>query len=726
MNKLLTGLIFLFVMQLATANQHLDSLISISQNNRSSYSERQQALKSLINEYKKSNIDSALYFVDKALKSAQEKNDLIGISTAYLSKGIVYGNFSKNNEAVDSYSEALNYANKSDDDKQITKVLINLGVAYNDIGNAEEALKKLTTCYEIASQHNNNEDALKALNSIGNTYIKQADYSKAQVAFFHALEINKTLNNDLYETVITNNIGNIYYYLFNYDKAIEYYYKSLKVAEKLNDEYFIVSAYTNIGVIYKDLGEYDKAIENTYRSVQFYLKNDDKYNATLSYNTLGLIYMNQNKLDSALICFNQAINLKKEIADSSGFALVYNNIGDLFIRKNNFKLAEDNLTNALELATKYDDVYNKVNAYLSLGDIHNDHPAEALNYYLLASKEANLHNMNSLSILAYDKLYQYYKKNGDYKNALVNYEKYTLLNDSLSGEDSKLKIEDIETRYEVDKKDTEILLLQKDKELKEIKFNEEKKTARVRVFLILLVSGIIILTFIIFFIRFRQKQKNKINVLEKRGLKVETEMLRSQMNPHFIFNSLNSIQTFISEHDTIDAERYLSKFAALMRLILDNSRQPFVTFDKEITTLELYLELEKLRFSNRFTSHIHINDIDDEFTMIPPMLAQPYIENAILHGFTGKTDGIIEINYVQTEGKIICTIDDNGIGRKKSGEIKNNTTQKSSLGIKVTEERIALLSEEFQLSLTVEIIDKTDEFGNATGTRVVIEMPYKD
>ena len=163
-----------------------------------------------------------------------------------------------------------------------------------------------------------------------------------------------------------------------------------------------------------------------------------------------------------------------------------------------------------------------------------------------------------------------------------------------------------------------------------------------------------------------------------------------------------------------------------MRLILDNSRQSFISIGNEIETLELYLELEKLRFNNRFNYSININNIDSEFTLIPPMLAQPYIENAILHGVATMTNGTIKVDFQQLDEKVVCTIDDNGIGRQKSAELKaQNLAKKSSLGIQVTQERIELLSEDFKLDLTIQIIDKKDVNEKSLGTKVIIEMPCR-
>ncbi len=726
MTRFLHTLLFLFLISISGKANTIDILLSVGQNKNSSYKEKQTAFKSLFDTYQKTNADSAHWVADKIFKLAKQQNNLIDISNAFLYHGNAYSNYSKQENAIKSYHESLTFARKSKNNNQITKVLINLGSAYKDAGNPLKALEYLNECVKIATENNNLEDALKAYNSIGNSYLRIADYSKAQVAFLKALELNKIIKNELYETVITNNVGNNYYYTFNYDKAIEYYYLSLKNAEKINNEFFIVSAYNNLGIIYRDLGELDKAIANTQKSLHYFTTNNDLYNSSLAYNTIGLIYKEQKKLDSALIYFNKSLVLKNNIQDSVGKALIYNNIGDVYIEKNNITLARKNLSEALLIATRYNDFYNIATAHLSLGDSYfND--VQALNHYKKAAEISSIHNINALTILAYEKLYDYYKRINNSSQALIFHEKYTALNDSLAGEKSKLKIEEIEMIYEVDKKNTEILLLQKEKELKEIKMKEQQEKSKTQLILIVLVFSIVLLSLIIFVIRYRQIQKNKINSLEKRSLKVETDMLRSQINPHFIFNSLNSIQTFVSTNETLDAERYLSKFAALMRLILDNSRQSFITLEKEIETLTSYLELEKLRFGNRFSYRINLNDIDDEFTLLPPMLAQPYIENAILHGFNGVDNGIITIDYMIQNNKMICTIDDNGIGRKKSTEQKQpQHHQKTSLGIKVTQERIELLSLEHQIKLSAKIIDKMHENGESAGTKVIIEMPYQE
>jgi LytS/YehU family sensor histidine kinase/Flp pilus assembly protein TadD len=722
-SRFINILLVFFCTSIFVHAQNIDSLLKFTQNINSSYTDKQSAYKELFNFYKYGNVDSAIIISTKSYELANSQNDLIEMSNALISKGIAYKNHNNLKEALENHQKSLEIAQQSNDDNQITKVLLNLGVIYSENNNYEEAKLTLKKCVEIATENANFEDQVKGLNSLGNVYLKINNYSKAQLSFINALNINEKLQNDLFETVITNNIGNVYLYLNQYEKAIAYYYQSLRIAEKSNNQYYINSALGNIGIIYKKLKKYDKAIANINIALKSYQEKEDKYNESLAKNSLGLIYQEKLDFDSALICFKDALLIKIAISDSAGLPMLFSNIGNIHLQTQHYDSAKVYFSKALLLASKFNDHYNKSHAYLGLGDLamlKNSNHAD--NYYLKVIDE----NINETTIKANEQLFLFYKQNGQYKKALTFYENYTSLKDSLSSENSKLKIEEIETKYEVDKKDTEILLLQKEKELKDIKIKEEQNRSKSQLISILLISGIILLGFTLFIIQLKQKQKNKVAELEKRSLKVETEMLRSQINPHFIFNSLNSIQTFISSNDTLDAERYLAKFASLMRLILENSRQPFITLENEIKTLNLYLELEKLRFGNRFSYEININNIDDEFTMVPPMLAQPYIENSILHGFIGKTDGLINIEYIQKNNKICCIIDDNGIGRKKANEIKSSSSHKKSLGIRVTQERIALLAEEFNTELLVDIIDKTDAEGSALGTKVFVDMPFKE
>jgi LytS/YehU family sensor histidine kinase len=209
----------------------------------------------------------------------------------------------------------------------------------------------------------------------------------------------------------------------------------------------------------------------------------------------------------------------------------------------------------------------------------------------------------------------------------------------------------------------------------------------------------------------------------------ETEMtaLRAQMNPHFIFNCLNSIKLYTLENDSQTASEYLTKFSQLIRLVLENSRSEKVSLQKELETLRLYIDLEAMRFKNKVKYQINIAPhIDQQYIEIPPLLIQPYVENAIWHGLMHKAEGgNITIDISQPEEYLLhIEITDDGIGRAMAMEHKSKSaTRQKSFGLKMTSERLDAINHIYNIKTEVQIIDLKDAAGNSNGTKVIIEIP---
>ncbi|MET0300922.1 MAG: histidine kinase, partial [Flavitalea sp.] len=208
---------------------------------------------------------------------------------------------------------------------------------------------------------------------------------------------------------------------------------------------------------------------------------------------------------------------------------------------------------------------------------------------------------------------------------------------------------------------------------------------------------------------------------------VEMQALRAQMNPHFIFNCLNSINRYIVKSDQATASLYLTRFAKLIRLILDNSNSKNVILANELEALKLYIEMEALRFDKKFTYSIIIDEsVRADTVEVPPLIIQPYVENAIWHGLLHKeTEGYLLIFVSRlSENMIQCIIEDNGIGRDKANELKSKSAvTRKSLGMKLTENRLSLLNKYAELTASVDIIDLRDERKTAEGTKVVLKIP---
>jgi len=244
------------------------------------------------------------------------------------------------------------------------------------------------------------------------------------------------------------------------------------------------------------------------------------------------------------------------------------------------------------------------------------------------------------------------------------------------------------------------------------------------------ISTVLFFTLIIYLIyRLRIRSIRKTEALKtafnKKIAEVEMRALRAQMNPHFIFNCLNSINRYIVKSDAQTASLYLTKFSKLIRLILDNSEGKNVMLSQELEALKLYIEMEALRFDHKFTYQIELAEgVSVDTIEVPPLIIQPYVENAIWHGLLHKeTAGKLLISIHTERDMLVCKIEDNGVGREKAKEFKSKSaTSRKSMGMKITEDRISILNEHASEKSSVEIVDLTDANGNAAGTCVIINI----
>ncbi|MBK7042024.1 MAG: histidine kinase [Bacteroidetes bacterium] len=242
---------------------------------------------------------------------------------------------------------------------------------------------------------------------------------------------------------------------------------------------------------------------------------------------------------------------------------------------------------------------------------------------------------------------------------------------------------------------------------------------------------VVILVWLYYFYKHRIALINKEATLrsdyEIKLNELENSALRTQMNPHFIFNSLNTINSFINRNEPAKANQYISKFAKLIRLILDHSRQKKISLAEEVEVLELYIQLERIRFDNKFEYHINIDlTIETDTTEIPPLVLQPFVENSILHGLLPLPQGgRLMISIQKLNNTMLCIVEDNGIGRQQARKNKNlNVDKRKSHGIDITLKRIDMYNREHQLETEVVITDLKDHMGSASGTRVEIPIAW--
>jgi LytS/YehU family sensor histidine kinase len=311
-------------------------------------------------------------------------------------------------------------------------------------------------------------------------------------------------------------------------------------------------------------------------------------------------------------------------------------------------------------------------------------------------------------------LYRIARQKENWKEALVYHEKYNLIKDSLQNIDLQERITNLETKYQTEKKEQQIELLDSENQLKNSRIKYQN--------LAIWGGGIffLILSAFAFFV-VRQKRNQQISKQNE----IEQKLLRSQMNPHFIFNSLGAIQSFMMKNDGRKAAFYLSSFSSLMRSILKNSREESITLLEEKQTIENYLQLHQLRLGDKFSFNIDISeDLDADNTFLPPMLVQPFVENAILHGIEKmEENGHISVTFKKEGEYLIINVDDNGQGIEPKLGGQNN--QHISYALQIFKERAANLKKTMGTEISYTISNKGLANVKNHGTLVTVKLSLK-
>ncbi|OEK00932.1 hypothetical protein BFP97_05140 [Roseivirga sp. 4D4] len=517
---------------------------------------------------------------------------------------------------------------------------------------------------------------------IGNLFAREDQDDSALVYFEKALDISRSIGKRQVEAASINAIAVTYAGLDRDDLAVKYYYKSLVLAEALKDSSQIATAVGNLATAYSRMEVGDSSFYYAKRAYDLALVTNEiaiKWHALNSL-TIGS-YLNGD--------YRGAIKYANQLRDEVTPIEEYGFLITSHLYRSKTLAAQNQLSEAynyaeesLELARAYEVTRNEINA------------------------------LNWLVELASDRR--------DYKNALGYEQERGRLQDSLNQVKANQRIERLSAKYETQEKEDKIAslnLLQKESE------------ARQRTQLLLF--GALVLLLIVTFLYFYKVFKSKLEMEQLAKQKAKNDLLRSQLNPHFLFNALSSIQLFlIDKGQGSNALNYLSKFAKLMRRILENSRRDLVSLDAEVSTLRHYLDLQKIRFDNRFDYRIDIDTIDDiNEIMIPPMFAQPFIENSLEHGIAEIMDGLIQVSFKQEGDLLMFKVEDNGVGLSKATALKKAKRDKGSdhepLATKITKDRIELLKKQLKRNISFIAKDKLGENHEVIGTEVIFELPIQ-
>jgi tetratricopeptide (TPR) repeat protein len=509
----------------------------------------------------------------------------------------------------------------------------------------------------------------------------------------------------------------------NYAEQVIYLTKALKLAEETKFTGGILRLNVLLGTAYAKINDNDNAISHIKKGIEILNSGDKKLrrgNLPRAYTALGEIYLKTGLLLKALSCFK--ISYKEAVAEKiNAYDLVRatEGLARAYLALKEEKQARSYFTEALKLNKHINNLPGVTSCEQGLADllINENNSDSALTAITKTEHMALMQNDKTALLNSYGQYIRIYDRLGNYKKKSDYLEKRNDLKDTMNALIFNKALADAKIKLNNQERETENALLGKKNKILELKM-ENTQTY------IILGSGIALcLIFVLVFLNSYNRLKD-----QKKNMELENTLLRSRMNPHFVYNAMNSVQYFITENDAESSQKYLAKFARLIRYIVDNSKPSSIPLKTEIEALNLYLELESLRFENRFEYSINIqDDIDLDYIQVPSMLIQPYVENAIWHGLMHKEGkGKIDISLTMFGGVLKCVIKDDGIGRTRSYEIKRNSGSNShkSFGMSITKERLDILNQIYKTRLSVLVTDLSNAQQECIGTCVEISIPF--
>jgi len=581
------------------------------------------------------------------------------------------------------------------------------------ITNPDSALSLLKNAEKFVLNKKNNNVLMSIYFKQASILYRMGENDKALDLFFKTMTIAEQLHNLFFINASKIYIGTIYMLKSNFNLASKYNLEGLEYFENLKDKKSLAGIYLNLTFLQLEQGDTLKAIEYTNLSYKYAVESGSKIYESKSLLNFGEIYFLKKNYLKALSFYKESL----EISEKNNFYLfiptIKLNIGGVY--------SEMKMIDSAEVYYNYvinneKSSYIKALGFIALCELYKEKRRynKAFEFARKASDLAETEDLKKINAEVNNFLAELNVIQGNFRKAYDYILKSEQLKDSIFSEEKYRIQNELETVYETSKKEERITELSKEKEINAV------KTERF-LYSILFLSVILVASIILSLMILRQnKFKAKHETVE-----LKQKLLRTQMNPHFIFNSLSSIQDFILSNNPIEASSYLSDFAKLMRAILVYSSESFIQLSKDVEIIRNYLKLQHLRLQDKFEYNISVSDmIDPDEYIVPPMLLQPFIENAIIHGIMKKTDddkGFISVSYNLSDEKILLEVQDNGIGRKLSEQ--NSGMGHQSKSTEITTQRINLLSVKYKQNINFEIIDLTDKNNKPSGTLVRFKLP---
>ncbi|WP_341216624.1 tetratricopeptide repeat protein [uncultured Wocania sp.] len=665
-------------------------------------------------------IDTTDRYLNEADSLSTILNYEMGKARVYYLKGMLENIKANYTESLHFFNKSLKYYEIIQDKKRVADVYVAFGITYYDLSRYDEAIKNYQNATKIYRELNNKREIVTSLINTGNVYSEIGNYKNAIANYKDALIISEVINDEDGISYVHSNLGVVYKVQGNYPLAIESFNKSLDYDKKMGDIMGMARMHNNLGETYISIKKYDKALQHLYESLSLSHKVKNKKLISVNKSNIGSIYLYKKEYSKAIEYFSKSLQVSQEINDFKHTSITYINIGNAYLKLGKPIVARKNYKNAKNISKKTENKRILSTSFLGIAEtyLHDKHYLQALTFALQGQQIAKELDLLESQKIAVDILSEVYQNTKQYKKAFESYKEFKKLNDSLFNKENIERIAQLEAEYKykqaIDSAGIKELQLTKTITTTNINLERTQRNYLWAIIGVLMVS--MLLGSVIFYQKLRHAKAKTQNAV------IEQKLLRSQMTPHFIFNSLSVLQGMILNKEEKKPINYLSRFSKLMRITLENSRDKLVLLSQELLAIENYLALQNLENDSYQYSITIDNTVDSNILQVPPMLIQPFVENAIEHAFTEKMNPkTIDINLNYSNKNLICTITDNGIGINTQKETKNS--HKTSLSTTITTERLKILSKDLKMKGWVTTEDRQNY--NEQGTIVTLIIPHK-
>lgn len=562
----------------------------------------------------------------------------------------------------------------------------------------------------------------------GTDQVGKMQLAKAQESFRKSIAVDKLIHNFRGLAYSQVELGKILTVQGNYELAIEALYQALKAYETIRDYKGAANTYVNIGRIYLRQNQGGKAFEFFSKGYKAYELVHYTKGMVDALDKMSSVYYEGGNMPEALIYMHRITDLFAEVppADMGPHLLMYYRVsGKIHQLEGRPDSALYCYKKGLDLALEQDLTYELSGKHRFVASAYKDKKQydRAIYHATEALRIARMTHSLDEEYKSARSLYELYARTGNHEKALRMHELSVLMGDSIRRQEDEARVVRQQFKYEFEKKEL-LAKVRNEQYISALTLEAERKNARKNFWLLAMAACLSLLAGAAFFVFKYLRQKNVI-AGQKANL-FRQKLLLSQMNPHFIFNSLNAIQSYIFRQDGMQASVYLSQLARLMRMILEFSRKDTISLASELEFLKLYLELQSLRLDHRFSYEILSDEPEPDLVSVPPMLAQPFIENAIEHGFTAHTVNGRVLVRISREGNFLrYTIEDNGKGLRKEEHDQGSQKSHESLAVKITTERLETLFTGQPERSRIEITDRLSAGETESGVRITFLIPTK-